>query len=684
MDDSTRRALARAVDDHQRGATTAAEAAYRALYAQHAHPEIAHLLAIALHQQRRFEESLPWFERARAGASLALHVNYAAALLALNRGREAEAESRLALALAPGHAGARLNLALALAAQQRFGAAAADFSALAQVPETAAAARRGLVRCLLVTGQPQAARAALAADRDSADPESILLRGEVELHSGQLDAAQAALDVAAAAGPTRERAWLLQARLAQKRCDSSAALRLLDRALAGDPGNRAALLQSVPLLLERGEVPTCLTRLQAWLAAHPLDAGTHSLYLRCAQFAPEFDAARLLLAHRRWAALHAVPAEFVAPRRRSEGEPLRIGWLSPLFRHGPVQTLLRATLLELGQRGLAHNVLYSCDPRRDASSAVLRAAGEDWEDVADLDDAALVQRVRADRIDVLVDLAGHAQDGRLTALARRAAPVQVTWMDSFGTTGIDAMDFILTDPVSSPPGSESGFVEGLLFMPRSRFCYEPPVPAQQPDPAARRLISLNHFAKINAAVLAVWAEILRALPDWTLFLQSQGGDDPAVVERLRSRFAQEGVDPLRIECAGYAPVAQALAAYRHAAIALDPFPYGGGVTSCDALWMGLPLVTWPHDTLISRQGASLLRALGQGEWIARDAKEYVAIACRLAADPAARASWSAAAARRVAEHLGDPRRFAGELRAALDRAWSLRAGEGFAAVSRRT
>ena len=683
MDDSTRLALARAVKDHQRGDTTAAESAYRALYAQRAHPEIAHLLAIALHQQRRFEESLPWFERARAGSSLAFHLNYAGALLAVGRGREAEAESRLALALAPGHAGARLNLALALAAQQRFEAAAADFVALSAVPEVAAAARRGLVRCLLGAGQLQPARAALDAGGKSDDPETSLLRGEVELGSGCLDAAQAALDVAAAAEITRDRAWLLQARLAHQRCDSSTALRLLDRALAGDDQHRAALLQSVPLLLERSEIASCLTRLQGWLAAHPLDVGTHSLYLRCAQFAPEFEAARLLQAHRHWAELHAAPAEFVAPRRRGAGEPLRIGWLSPAFRNGPVQTFLRATLHQLGQQGLSYNVLYNCSPRHEASATPLRAAGQRWEDVADLDDTALVQRVRADGIDVLVDLAGHARDGRLTALARRVAPVQVTWMDSFGTTGIDAMDFVLTDPVSSPPGSESGFVERLLHLPRCRFCYEPQAPAQRPDPAARRLISLNHFAKINDAVLAVWAEILRALPEWTLYLQSQGGDDRAVVERLRNRFAQHGVDPLRIECSGYTPVAQALAAYRHAAIALDPFPYSGGVTSFDALWMGLPLVTWPQDTLISRQGASTLRALDQGDWIARDAKDYVAIVCGLAADPAARQRWSTIAATRVAERLGDPHQFAADLCAVLNRAWSLRAGEGFAAVSTR-
>lgn len=683
MDDSTRLALARALEVHKRGDATAAESVYRALYAQGAHPEIAHMLALALHQQQRSEEALSWFERARAGASAAFHVNYASALLAVGRGGEAEAESRLALAAAPGHIGARLNLALALEAQQRFEAAAADFAALTALPEVVAAARRGLVRCLLHAGQLQQARAALGAGGEADAAETALLRGEVELDSGRLDAAGAAFELAAASEPTRDRAWLLQARLAHQRGDSSTARRLLGRALARDAQNRAALLQSAQLLLEGGEIAPCLALLQEWLAAHPHDVHAHSFFLRCAQFAPEFDAARLLEAHRRWAQLHAAPAELVAPRRRTEAEPLRIGWLSPAFRNGPVQTFLHATLLQLGQHELSYNILYNCNPRRDPSSAGLRAAGQRWVEVAQLNDATLLRRIREDGIDVLVDLAGHARGGRLSALARRAAPVQVTWMDSFGTTGIDAMDFVLTDLVSSPPGSESGFVEGLLHLPRGRFCYEPPVPAQGPDPTAQRLISLNHFAKVNDAVVAVWAEILRALPDWTLHLQSHGGDDTAVVERLRNHFAQLRVDPLRIECFAYAPVAQALGAYRNAAIALDPFPFSGGVTSCDALWMGLPLVTWPRDTLISRQGASMLRALDQGDWIARDAKEYVAIVCDLAADPAARQRWSAIAATRVSERLGDARRFALELIAALNRAWDLRASEGFAAVSRR-
>ena len=640
------------------------------------------MLALALHQQQRTDEALPWFERARTRPSAAFHVNYASALLAVGRGGEAEAESRLALAAAPGHAGARLNLAMALEAQQQFDTAAAEFRALETVPEVAAPARRGRIRCLLHHGRLQEARDAMVAADTIDDPETALLRGEVELESGNLGAAESALDIAAESAPTRARAWLLQARLARQRCDSGTALRLLDRAVGLDDQNRGATVQAALLLLERGEAVLCVDRLRSWLAAHPQDAEVHSMYVRCAHYLPEFDAARLLAAHRRWAELHAPPAEFVAPRLRVEREPLRIGWISPAFRNGPVQTFLVGTLRELAQRGLSYNVLYNSNPRWEPSSATLRAAGDRWEDVAALDDPTLVRRIREDGVDVLIDLAGQARNGRLAALARRAAPVQVTWLDSFGTTGIDAMDFVLTDVVSSPPGSESGYVERLLHLPRGRLCYTPPVPAARPDPAARRLISLNHFAKLNDAVIAVWAEILRALPDWTLHLKARGGDDVAAVDRMRNRFAQHGVDRARIECSGYATVSEALGAYRDAAIALDPFPFSGGANSCDALWMGLPLVTWPRDTLISRQGAALLHALDRRDWVARDAGDYVAIVRGLAADTAERRRWSEIAATQVAERLSDASRFATDLIAALNRAWSLRADDGFPAVSR--
>jgi predicted O-linked N-acetylglucosamine transferase (SPINDLY family) len=167
-------------------------------------------------------------------------------------------------------------------------------------------------------------------------------------------------------------------------------------------------------------------------------------------------------------------------------------------------------------------------------------------------------------------------------------------------------------------------------------------------------------------------------------LKARAGDDVTVIASLRDRFVRRGVDARRIECSGYGTVADALGSYRDAAIALDPFPFTGGVNSCDALWMGLPLVTWPWDTLMSRQGASLLRALGQEQWIARDAEDYVAIVCGLAADTAQRARWSEVAAARVDERLADARGFATDLISALRRGWELRASDGFPAVSRRS
>ncbi|HTP48629.1 MAG TPA: hypothetical protein VMQ50_17085 [Casimicrobiaceae bacterium] len=681
MDEALRQAFAQALELHREGDPAAAERAYRTLYTQAAHPKIAHMLAVALHQQDRSLEALAWFERAQTRPSAAFHANYAAALLAVGRGTEAEGQARLALANAPDHAGARMNLALALEAQQRFDAAAAEFAALDSKPETRASARRGHIRCLLHTGEIEAARAALGEPKQDDDAESALLRGEIDLEDGRFDSARSALARAAEAPSTRVRAWVLQARLEQQRSDRGTALALLDQAIASDGGAPAAL-QAILLLFECGKVTACLDRLQRWIDAHPGDAEMHSLYLRCLQYASSSDAARLLAAHRKWAQAHALPAEFVSPRARAQDEPLRVGWLSPAFRNGPLQSFFAATLRELREQRLCENVLYNCSPRHEASAQAFRAAADRWEDVAGLDDAMLVQRIRADGIDVLVDLAGHARNGRLAALARRAAPVQVTWLDSFGTTGIDAMDFVLTDRVANPPGSESGFVERLLHLPRTRLCYLPPLPAERPNPASRRFISLNHFAKLNDEVIAVWAEILRALPDWTLHLKARAGDDPIVIERLHERFAQHGVDARRVECAGYGTVAEALAAYRTAAIALDPFPFTGGANSCDALWMGLPLITWPRDTLISRQGASFLHALDCHSWIARDAEDYVAIACGLAGDVAARQRWSEMAAARVGERLSDARAFAADLIAALRHAWDVRAGENFRSASR--
>ena len=183
--------------------------------------------------------------------------------------------------------------------------------------------------------------------------------------------------------------------------------------------------------------------------------------------------------------------------------------------------------------------------------------------------------------------------------------------------------------------------------------------------ASQRLVSLNRFSKIGDSVVAVWSEILRALPAWTLMLKASGGDDRDLPTLFRTRFAAPGIAPERVEVEGSGTYAMAMHTYQNAAIALDPFPFTGCATTCDALWMGLPVITWPHETIASRQSASLLEAAGKPEWIAADADDYVAIAVRLALDDAARRDWRAQARQRLRPALCDARRLAQELIDAL-------------------
>ncbi len=182
---------------------------------------------------------------------------------------------------------------------------------------------------------------------------------------------------------------------------------------------------------------------------------------------------------------------------------------------------------------------------------------------------------------------------------------------------------------------------------------------------SKRLVSLNRFGKLNDSVLAAWAAILRELPEWNLLLKGQGGHDTGVADVLRTRFQSHGIAGERIEIAGAGPYAEAMETYQDAAVALDPFPFSGCSTSCDALWMGLPVITWPRDTMASRQTAALLQSAGRAEWIANDAADYVARAVKIAHDEATRREWRMTSRDIVRPAFCDPQRFAQELLGAL-------------------
>jgi protein O-GlcNAc transferase len=295
-------------------------------------------------------------------------------------------------------------------------------------------------------------------------------------------------------------------------------------------------------------------------------------------------------------------------------------------------------VLENLDRSRAETFCYSDRVATDELTSRLQAAAGVWRDATALDHAQLAQQIRADGIDVLFDLAGHTADNRLLTFARKPAPIQLTWLGYAGTTGLVAMDYLLADRYEVSEGAERHYQERVLRLPDGYVCYDPPrrAPAVSPLPALQQgyvtFGSFNNPAKINAQVAALWANILRRVPRARLMLKYTGWDDAAAVRSLAESLVAAGVEAGRLQCHGWSPHAELLAHYQRVDLAIDPFPYSGGLTTCEALWMGVPVVTCPGETFASRHSLSHLSSIGLTETVARDPDHYVELAVALAQD----------------------------------------------------
>jgi predicted O-linked N-acetylglucosamine transferase (SPINDLY family) len=299
-----------------------------------------------------------------------------------------------------------------------------------------------------------------------------------------------------------------------------------------------------------------------------------------------------------------------------------------------------------------------------------------WHDTERLPDAALAELIRADHIDVLFDLTGHTCHNRLLVFARKPAPLQITWIGYVGTTGLAAMDYLLADRHHVPAEAERHYCEQVLRMPDGYVCFAPPseAPPVSPLPALASgqitFGSFNQPAKFSATLIATWSALLRALPDARLMLRYRGLGSPLAAERIHRLFATQGIDARRVLLAGGSSRADLLAAYSQIDVALDTFPYSGGLTTCEALWMGVPVVTCPGATFAGRHALSHLSTVGLTETIAGDGQEYVALAVALARDLQRLAALrSTLRARMAASPLCDGPRFARNLMTVLRDAW---------------
>jgi len=323
--------------------------------------------------------------------------------------------------------------------------------------------------------------------------------------------------------------------------------------------------------------------------------------------------------------------------------PLRIGYVSADLCQHTVGLFVKDILLAHNSPsgGVGANPVtvfaYSSGQVSDWVSDAIRAACT-WRDVSGLDDAALAALIRQDQIDVLIDLSGHTAGSRLTVFAHRPAPVQVAWLGYFATTGLRYIDAVLLDEWHAPAGTQAQFAEPIVHLPGGRLCYQPVpwAPAVAPPPCLQAghitFGSFNNTGKLNAGVFDVWSQVLAAVPQSRLVLKWRSLADEALCDSVRAAFAGRGIDPSRIELRPASFHADVLLQYADIDIALDPFPFTGGLTSCETLWMGVPVITWPQDRVVSRQTFAFLRAIGLAELAAKDAADYVHIAQTLAAD----------------------------------------------------
>ncbi len=322
--------------------------------------------------------------------------------------------------------------------------------------------------------------------------------------------------------------------------------------------------------------------------------------------------------------------------------------------------------------------IYSNGGRADDLTERIRAAADVWREIGGITDGAVAQLIREDEIDILVDLSGHLKGNRLLVFARKPAPVQVKWVGGqFNTTGMDAIDYFLTDAVETPRGAEKWFTEEVIRLPDGYACYDPPAyaPGVGPLPALSRgyvtFGCFNKLVKVNSDVVALWARLLHRLPTARLVLKTRPLGDAGVRERYHAMFEAHGVERERVELLAPSPHAELLAHYNEIDIALDPFPYSGGLTTCEALWMGVPVVTLAGETFAGRHSATHVYNVGLGDWVVETPADYLAVAERWSRDVAALADLRAGLrARMAASPLCDGVRFTRNLEAAFRVMWT--------------
>ena len=634
--------FADALEHQKAGRLTQAENLYRQVLAINPrHADTLHLLGVISYQTGRPEPAIDLIRKAITieRKKAAYHNNLGRALEMLGRLDDAAMAYRKAIEIRPDYVIAYDNLGAAL-------------WWLGQPAEAARAYRKSLD---LKPGRPDILnRLGLALEQSGQADEAIrcfrdglgVAPRDLALHNnlgnalrvrGRFDEAAShfhkALEFAPASAETYNNLGVLL--LEQDRLE--AAENCLRKALALKSDYAETYRNLGNLLHKQERFDDAIACYQQGLALQPDARGTSTLltWLHYSQHHTDDD---ILAVARNFGALVEPPlpartfANRPAPNRR-----LRIGYVSADFRTHPVGFFLER-VLKAHDPAAMEIFCYSNTDFADEVTERLQQAAHHWRNIAATSDQAAADMMEDDSIDILVDLAGHTDGTRLSLFALKPAPVQVTWLGFYGTTGLSRIDYILADRFVAPEGEVSRFTEQAWRLPGCYLCYSPhpfDIPVGPFPAAANGFVTFGSFnkrLKISDDTIAVWAKILRQVEGARLFLKNTSMADADSRARLMAHFATLGIAADRLILEGHSSVADGLAAYNRVDIALDPFPFGGGTTTADTLWMGVPLVALKGKRWVGRMSHSILAALELEQWVAENTDDYVALACRLAAD----------------------------------------------------
>lgn len=592
---------------------------------------------------KRPDDAIPHFEAAIGlRPDLAdIHSNYGAVLMRQGRFEEAEPRLREAVRLQPSSADLRFNLGNLLCDQFRFEAAVVEYDQALRLQPGFIEAHNNLANAYRNLGQLEAAEATLVGaielDRDYRPAYSNLANILREL--GRPDEAVEALEMALRLDPAQPETMAALSMALKEAGRLDEAIAWFDRALALKPEAAGGHNDVGMLYTELGRHDEAQAAFARAIGANQNLPVIHSNRLFAKLYMPNVPPAEIAADARAFGERFCDPllrrrpfANGPDPDRR-----LRVGFVSADFRKHSVSFFFEPAVAHLVGDEI-ETFAYSHTLIADETTDRLKAAFDHWICIRKMSDDEAADRIEVDGIDILVDLSGHTSGNRLLLFARKPAPVQVSWIGYPGTTGLKAMDYRIADMTEPEDQDPALSIERLWRMPDMAVCYQasPRCPAVIDHPPCDdnghvTFGCFNNYAKLSDDALATWAAILSRVPDSRLLLEIVNIDRPAIRDAAFGRFARAGLPLDRLDLEPRLPKNQYVL-YNRIDIALDPFPYNGGTTSMDTLWMGVPFVALEGHHLVSRIGFAMLTTVGLPELIAGSPDEYASIAVALALD----------------------------------------------------